>query len=1561
MEKYKRIFPFRKFSKGRKLKKGMGILLAVALLFNTLPSCQMTAAASEEGTISPIAEAVSYRDCDASGQNWEEKSCETYTEVMSDTTTWNDGWYVVIGDVTINSRITVNGNVHLILTDGCSLETQGITVNSSDSLSIYAQSGGTGSLTATASGEAAGIGGSGLNKDGGTITITGGNITAANSGKGPGIGGGNNASDVTVTIHGGNVNATGGDFNPGIGGIYGGTITITGGTVTATGFYATRGTLNITGGTLNGKAYYKVTFVADTEIVTIPDQGIAQDAKAARPGDPNGYVLSFFTDASYTMPFDFDIPVTQNTTIYVKCEVNNNCIASVTTGGFEKLYTSPDSFVNAIKSTSGEVDAKLLQNVDLGSLELLVPSDMTLTMDCGEWTLSGSGVATVTIDGTFNFTGGTLLNSSKIGITVDVWQNGKFNMSGGLVDRTGDSGNFAVSTSYTGANVTITGGSIGVKGNGLFVSNYNTATLSGGTYSSIYAPENTVANIVKEGYALQGTDGLIRRDTSTATKLSNVTVVECPHTGDVTDNNDGTHSGECPYCGTAVEKEFHTLGPDNVCEGCNAALKVKVEIGNDTTYYGDIDAAWEAALGVGTATITLLDHVTTEYIYCVDSGNNITFNGGSFTYNSLYGVFSVGNAQLTINNGTFIAAEGTALDVVTGSTVTLNGGTFTGGSRGAAVLCSNDPVSGFLPQGYAYFDEEGPIALKEDQKYLSGTVTVQECNHIGEGICEYQQVDTTTHKITCLACGFTGTMECTYDDNDKSVSNGDGTHTLTCAGCGSTKTEDCSGGTASYTEKAICAVCGGTYGEVLKDAGAPTGEISISANKWNSFLNMIAFGLFFKKTEQVTITAQDQESGVASVSYYISDSELSEEGVKALTTEWTAINAATVTFGISEDVSCVVYAKITDNQGNVTYISSDGMVFDGTLPSITGVTDRETYCTPQTVMVTDDNLESVTVNGKEETLPDGEKTLSFTLDTASGTQTIKATDKAGNITTVTVYMEHHYGTEWKSDSESHWHECVCGDKSDTAAHTEDNGSVTKPATGIMTYRCSVCGYEMRTAEIKGRVIVRYVDESENEIETSITLTGIVGEDYETAEANIAGYALKTSPANAKGKYTEEDITVTYVYQKNQVTEKTAKVIVRYVNESDKEIKASNTLTGIVGADYETAEAEIEGYTLKTSPVNAKGKYTEEDITVTYVYQKNQVTEKTGKVIVRYVDESDKEIKVSTTLTGTVGVDYETAEAEIEGYTLKTSPANAKGKYTEEDITVTFVYSKNTTPEYKKVSITSFKMSKASNSITTGQTVRMTAKATGGGGELKYQFVVKLGNGKNQAVRKYSSDNSCQWLPTQSGKYTLYVYVKDSSTGKVVKKSIKNYNVKPALKIKSFTQSRKSGTAVVGDKVIVRVNATGGIGKKSYRYYYKLNGKKYILKENTTSKKVNWTPKKAGKYQLFIEVMDDMDNKITKKVNYVVVDKLKVKSLKANASSVKAGQEVKLSAAATGGTKGYSYKFTYEYKNKSVTINNYSSLSSVMWTPKYKGKYKITVYIKDAKNRKATKTMTLNVK
>ncbi len=247
-----------------------------------------------------IMEGVSYRDCDADGKNWVEKTCAEYTEmsaeISADITTWKAGWYVVKGEVTISSRVTAEGDVRLILTDGCILKPEkGITVKRGNSLTIYAQSveGGMGSLevtapdqkcagigggkeeaggeitinggkvTANGGGEAAGIGG-GWWRNGGKITINGGKVTAGGGENGAGIGGGGGGAGGTITINGGEVTAGGGKYGAGIGGGggggAGGTITINGGEVTAGGGERGAGigggsrgageTITITGGTI---------------------------------------------------------------------------------------------------------------------------------------------------------------------------------------------------------------------------------------------------------------------------------------------------------------------------------------------------------------------------------------------------------------------------------------------------------------------------------------------------------------------------------------------------------------------------------------------------------------------------------------------------------------------------------------------------------------------------------------------------------------------------------------------------------------------------------------------------------------------------------------------------------------------------------------------------------------------------------------------------------------------------------------------------------------------------------------------------------------------------------------------------------------------------------------------------------------------------------------------------------------------------------------------------------------------------------------------------------------
>jgi hypothetical protein len=219
-------------AKRRQLLAG---LLAVAMLLQLVPFAALKAWAANT-----IYDDYYYIDRD-DNRVWAEDAQRVTTTDKN----WTSGTYIVTSDdgaeVTIKNRVTVTGNVILILADRGALEVpKGITVGEGSTLVIYGQKLSTGNLTAggseTMAEGAAGIGG-GANTNGGTVEINGGVVTATGGKYGAGIGGGQNASGGTVTIRGADtvVRAIG---YTGIGGGENGaagTITIEDGTVTATG------------------------------------------------------------------------------------------------------------------------------------------------------------------------------------------------------------------------------------------------------------------------------------------------------------------------------------------------------------------------------------------------------------------------------------------------------------------------------------------------------------------------------------------------------------------------------------------------------------------------------------------------------------------------------------------------------------------------------------------------------------------------------------------------------------------------------------------------------------------------------------------------------------------------------------------------------------------------------------------------------------------------------------------------------------------------------------------------------------------------------------------------------------------------------------------------------------------------------------------------------------------------------------------------------------------------------------------------------------------------------
>lgn len=261
-------------------KRLFASLLCLALCLSLLP---ITALADGDGGVEYIE-----RGWDGSAVTEQVKTIDTYTTITSNTIQWDNGWYVAQGEVTIGTddnpqRVTVTGDVHLILTDGCTLTVNGgIQVEKGNSLTIYGQSEQTGTmgrLIASITEEDASIyhaviGGNGSDtggNEGGAVTIHGGFVSATAtvidvSQSDPDTSQGNNNGSFAGDSYGAAIG--GGGSETGTGGD-GGTITIFGGTVRAEsvlgagigggsggGGGGDGGKVTISGGAVRAESYY---------------------------------------------------------------------------------------------------------------------------------------------------------------------------------------------------------------------------------------------------------------------------------------------------------------------------------------------------------------------------------------------------------------------------------------------------------------------------------------------------------------------------------------------------------------------------------------------------------------------------------------------------------------------------------------------------------------------------------------------------------------------------------------------------------------------------------------------------------------------------------------------------------------------------------------------------------------------------------------------------------------------------------------------------------------------------------------------------------------------------------------------------------------------------------------------------------------------------------------------------------------------------------------------------------------------------------------------------------
>ena len=269
-----------------------------------------------------------------------------------------------------------------------------------------------------------------------------------------------------------------------------------------------------------------------------------------------------------------------------------------------------------------------------------------------------------------------------------------------------------------------------------------------------------------------------------------------------------------------------------------------------------------------------------------------------------------------------------------------------------------------------------------------------------------------------------------------------------------------------------------------KDTEKPTGEISVGTNKWNTLLNNITFGLFFNETQTVIVDASDNSGDEVKIEYLLSAVELTEAELSGKSfTEYADA------FSINPDNEYIIYVKLTDKSNNIAYISSQGIVLDGTSPVISGIDNGKTYCEAQTVTVIEKYIDTVMVNGKSVTLDENNQ---FVISPANGEQRIVVADKVGNMASVAVTVndghtaseddgdcttpvkciyhndvivipakQHDFSGEWHKDENEHWHSCQNSGCTISEAKTAHSGNDDNDCT---TPVACECGYVLTAAK-----------------------------------------------------------------------------------------------------------------------------------------------------------------------------------------------------------------------------------------------------------------------------------------------------------------------------------------------------------------------------------------------------------------------------------------------------------------------------------------------------------------
>ncbi len=257
-------------------------------------------------------------------------------------------------------------------------------------------------------------------------------------------------------------------------------------------------------------------------------------------------------------------------------------------------------------------------------------------------------------------------------------------------------------------------------------------------------------------------------------------------------------------------------------------------------------------------------------------------------------------------------------------------------------------------------------------------------------------------------------------------------------------------------------------------------------------------------------------------------------------------------------------------------------------------------------------------------------------------------------------------------------------------------------------------------------------------------------------------------------------------------------------------------------------------------------------------------------------------------------------------------------------------------------------------------IQILPNVTGEIKNLQYKYVWMKDNWKEWGIiQEFSNSPIVSWKPKSSGKYMLYVDVKDSQ-GKVITKTL-YYEIQKSKWNYKGIEVNPSKEQEVEKNVEIKAITSGNTKDLRYKFVWmKDDWKEWgVIQPFSEKNSVTWkTPKKSGTYRFYVDIKTSDGEVRTKWKDYQIVSK-KWKLTGLNINNGETGKPliaIPIKALTVGETSNLQYKFVWEQDNWKEwgVIRDFEELNYVTnWTPKTKGSFRIYVDVKDMYGRVET--------